>query len=312
MNLRRGGEASGAEVPGRLRHRRKPRSVFQSMPPVAAQILEGRFTLAAAVNDPAILRNNLLASPSLPSEAQIAIEEGHPTGGAAYNAALDDAEHEIVIIAHQDIYLPRGWFRVLADSLAKLERTDPNWGVLGVYGVGMDRGHLGHVYSTGRKVGLGQPFTGVAEVLSLDEIILIMRKSSGLRFDAELPGFHLFGTDICTTARKAGMKSYVVPAYCLHNSRGIGLLPSDFWTSYRYLRRKWRADLPLYATCAVIKPGVGPWFRSTASGIRRRFFEDGGPGRRVDDPEALYRKLIDEGSLAPLPIDEPTSEAAEG
>ena len=44
----------------------------------------------------------------------------------------------------------------------------------------------GHVYCGGIMKRLGAPFDGVEEVMSLDELILILRKSSGLRFDEQL------------------------------------------------------------------------------------------------------------------------------
>lgn len=48
--------------------------------------------------------------------------------------------------------------------------------------------------------GLGREVRGVCEMpaqaISFDEVVLILRKDSGIRFDEQLPGFHLYGTDI--------------------------------------------------------------------------------------------------------------------
>ena len=42
------------------------------------------------------------------------------------------------------------------------------------------------------------------QVATLDELLLIVRRDSGLRFDPEL-GFHLYGADICLQASEQGL-----------------------------------------------------------------------------------------------------------
>ena len=36
---------------------------------------------------------------------------------------------------------------------------------------------------------------------SFDELLIVLRRDSGLRFDEGLPGWHMYGTDIVQTAR---------------------------------------------------------------------------------------------------------------
>ena len=43
-----------------------------------------------------------------------------------------------------------------------------------------------------------------AQVATLDELLLIVKRDSGLRFDPEL-GFHLYGADICLQAIEQGL-----------------------------------------------------------------------------------------------------------
>ena len=66
-------------------------------------------------------------------------------------------------------------------------------------------------------------------VQTLDEIVLILKKSSGLRFDDSLPHFHFYGTDICLRAAQRGMRSYAISAFCVHNTHQTLVLPEEFY-----------------------------------------------------------------------------------
>ncbi len=62
----------------------------------------------------------------------------------------------------------------------------------------------------------------------LDELLLVIRRSSGLSFDDGLPSFHLYGADICLQAQMGGMKSYIITAFCIHNSNGVRYLSLEY------------------------------------------------------------------------------------
>jgi hypothetical protein len=104
---------------------------------------------------------------------------------------------------------------------------------------------VGHVWSTGLNKLLGQQFTQPIAVHSIDELLIVVRRSSNIRFDERLPGFHLYGTDIVQTALSANKGAYTVCAPVIHNSRPILYLPPDYLAAYEYLRRKWSARLPI-------------------------------------------------------------------
>jgi len=55
-------------------------------------------------------------------------------------------------------------------------------------------------------------------VQTLDEIVLIFRRDSGLSFDETLPHFHFYGTDICMRAAEQGRQCYAISAFCVHNT----------------------------------------------------------------------------------------------
>src|SRR4051812_39635967 len=111
-----------------------------------------KFTIVACVNNEEVLQKNLLVSPGLLNGGrnQLVIKRNFTSASLAYNSALEEAENDIVIFVHQDVYLPDTWFADLKRCLAVLEESDVDWGVLGCYGVrkGADD-KLGRVYTRG-------------------------------------------------------------------------------------------------------------------------------------------------------------------
>jgi hypothetical protein len=210
-------------------------------------------TFVVAVNDDQILANNFLASPCLQGTHthQLLLQRGFTSASTAYNDAIRQAVNDIMVFAHQDILFPGTWIQDLVNEIARIENRDPRWGVLGCYGETLHDNGRGYVYSPGRGF-LGKPFIGGAEVQTLDEIVLILRKSTGLGFDATLPNFHFYGTDICMAAVAEGLKCYAISALCIHNSQQNLVLPPDFYSCYRHVKRRWAKFMPIRSTCARI------------------------------------------------------------
>ena len=260
------------------------------------------WNLAVAANDDALLGHCLLASPGARSASKVLVERGFPSAAQAYNAASLKAESDIVVFAHQDVYLPAGWDDRLGSALEHLHAKDPGWAVAGVVGIATGLAPTGYAYCTGLQRIVGAPFPEPVEAETLDELLLVVRRSSRLRFDEQLPGFHLYGTDICLTARTSGMKAYIIPAFCVHNTAGLDFLPVSFWRSYLYLRRKWRATLPIKTPCTTITRFGWPIVSHTLRSAYSCYVRGEKAGSRVKDPSALLRNLEDHGqSLAPVP-----------
>jgi len=213
----------------------------------------GKATFVVNVSDQIVLEKNLLISPCFRPghHYQILKQENFPSAAKAYNDALEKSDNDLVIFVHQDLILPSTWVLRLQEALRALEKTDPNWGVLGVFGrtsAGEDRGYI---YSTGLRL-IGSPFKSPTVVQTLDEIVLIIRKSSGLRFDERLPHFHFYGAEICLAALQKGMKSYAIPAFCIHNTQYSLVLPKEFYASYGILKSIWKKYIPVHTTCIQI------------------------------------------------------------
>lgn len=250
------------------------------------------WSLIVAVDDDQVLKQTLLRSPAIDARCEILLKRGYKSAGKAYNAGISDASNEILVFAHQDVYLPADWPDKLSRALTRLGSLDFRWSVLGVYGLTRAGRAKGHVYSTGLAKELGEPFDEIVPAQSLDEMLLVLRRSSGLIFDDRLPGFHLYGTDICMEARRRSMKAYLIPAFCLHNSKGLKCLPMAFWRSYFYLRRKWWEMLPINTCCVTITKVYWPVARYVLKDVGRNFLMSRAVGARCQDPELLYQTLV--------------------
>jgi hypothetical protein len=89
----------------------------------------------------------------------------------------------------------------------------------------------------------------------------VLRCDSGLRFDPELPGFHLYGTDIVQSALAAGLEAYVFDGPVVHNSLPVTRLDDSYGRAYRHMQRKWTARLPIATTVIPITRSGWPLFR---------------------------------------------------
>jgi hypothetical protein len=90
-----------------------------------------------------------------------------------------------------------------------------------------------------------------AEVDTLDELLLGVRKGAGLAFEPAL-GFHFYGADACLQARSKGLRVVAVDGLCWHNSRSVDL-PPEFHASAAAFARKWRGHLPVATSCVVVE-----------------------------------------------------------
>lgn len=250
------------------------------------------WSLVVASNSDEVLQSCLLRSGETSLAKEIIIEHNASSASSAYNAGIDKTTGEIVVFAHQDVFLPIGWSKMLFRCINQLSEIDANWAVAGLYGITESGKGVGYVYSTGLRQFVGERFIVPIQVTSLDEMVIILRRASGLRFDEKLSGFHLYGTDICMEAEKHGMGNYVLPCFAIHNSIGIKYLPLSFWKAYIYLRKKWKYKLPIKTPCTTITYGCIPimdhLLRSWWSSVRGKRK----PGIRVSDPERLCSNVI--------------------
>jgi hypothetical protein len=250
-------------------------------------------TFVVPANNAELLNNNFLASPGFEGSGnhEILIQRNFRSAGLAFNDAIDRSSSDLIAFVHQDIVLPKSWVSEVIGNIRHLEAADSKWGVLGCWGARRDGLCRGHIYSNGLGV-LGAAFEHPAEVQTLDETVLILRKSSGLRFDESLPHFHLHGADICLEAAKRGRKNYAISAFCTHNNYPYTILPVEFYECYSYLKNKWKRYLPIQTTCIRITRFDLPMYeRKLRETYLRHVRREESLGLRAHDVPELLREV---------------------
>ncbi len=207
------------------------------------------------VNNDDILKNSFLSSPLFQQDFlhEIIIQTGYESASKAYNSAIQSTKYDLNIFLHQDIILPKFWLKELWYSINWLNDNNIPWGVLGVYG--HDKFGVGHgfMYCGGNKRWMGYLSTLPNLIQTLDEVVLITNKNNNLFFDERLPGYHLYGADLCMESEIRSYNNYAIPAFCYHNTKKINYLPDSYFDAFKYLKRKWHTKLPIDTTCSSIK-----------------------------------------------------------
>lgn len=251
-----------------------------------------RFAVVVAVNDDAVLANCLMRSPDLSGQTvPIHIFRGYSSAGRAYNDGIAQCEPgTIVIFAHQDVYLPRGFLDRLTKRIDEIEENDENWGVLGLIGLTRDGALAGRVWSTAwdREFKGSGPLP--VPISTADELLVVARVGESLSLDPDLPSFHLFATDMILTAMKAGRTSYAIDCPVVHHDKVIRNLGGTYPSSYRYMVRKWRHLLPVPN---LVVPLERTWLSWLRADLRQRWGRRNNPnyGPPMTDPSMVADAL---------------------
>jgi hypothetical protein len=171
---------------------------------------------------------------------------------SAYNFALKNINAEIFVFVHQDVSFPKKWLDCLIKQIQQLEDLDQYWGVLGVMGIKKNGLFAGHIIDPHTN----RPFGKLpCRVQSLDEVCLVIRRSSDLFFDEILGNYHFYGADICLQAQKNNLNCYAIDAPLAHLSGGKA--NHDFWFMAEKLKEKWSqikgAQNSIETTCGVFR-----------------------------------------------------------
>ncbi len=248
-------------------------------------------TIIAAVNDDKILGANLLRSPIFEkADVEFVRAEGFPSVGQAYNYGIQQSSGDVLIFAHQDVYLPGPWIDQLFEQISTVEKDDPNWGVLGIVGVDLNGQIKGTSWSTGLSKIAGEAAAQPLAAQSLDELVLIVRKNSNLLFDENLPGWHLYGMDMVRTAIARNYGVYIINAPVIHNSLPVLKFDKGFISCYHYLQKKWADQLPIKTPCTTITRFGWPIYKHRI----KKFFvksENRNACKRLGNPALKAKEL---------------------
>lgn len=252
-----------------------------------------RIILAAAVNDEDILENNLLVSDDIKSGAlNLHTYRGYKSAAAAYNQAISELDDQCdwIGFVHQDVYLPSGFLNILTSQLEALEQQDETVAIAGLFGGVSQNQHAGRVWCSANGQQLVGNLNTPTKINVLDEYFILVRTDKKLSFDTDLPGFHLFGTDICKEAQKRGLSCWVVDVPVVHNSRRVVTLDKYYRAAWLYMQKKWAQDLPIYnLICPITKSRFSLWRRYLQ--IRRRHGFRKNRGDMLSDPAQKASEL---------------------
>src|ERR1700676_3513292 len=68
-------------------------------------------TFVVPKNNPALFERNFAASPCFESmrPGRILAQEGYSSAASAYNDAIEKAQTDLIVFAHQDVFFPANW-----------------------------------------------------------------------------------------------------------------------------------------------------------------------------------------------------------
>jgi hypothetical protein len=140
--------------------------------------------------------------------------------------------------------------------------------VIAAYGIGHDGAGWGPVWSTSIGQIVGRVALDPVSIQSADELLIVLRRHEGLRFDEDLPHFHFHGLDIVQTALACGHGAFGAALPLIHNDAFKPRMDENYDSCYGYMRRKWRAVLPLQSPTVKIA-----WHGLHLRAVKRRMRE---------------------------------------
>jgi hypothetical protein len=202
------------------------------------------------------------------SDFQILAQRGFKCSGEAFNDGLDRAVSDLIVCVHQDVVLPAMWAKRFLAAWRRMESQAIPVGVVGCMGMSSAGEPAGHIYRHDRELFPEQ--TLPARVETLDEMLISFRKSSGLRFDPQLPSFFFYAVDMCLQSSSKGLHNFAVDAPCFHQAKDRNQgLPTEFFVSEEYMIRKWKKVLPVRSLSGT----MGGWRSYWRRRIKQSLFQ---------------------------------------
>jgi hypothetical protein len=216
------------------------------------------FTVVVPSTQQRQLKSNVMASSGLKEvRATVVSIQGAHSPADAIIEAMRHIDTEWILLAHQDVYLPRGFGEQLNAILSAIPDREKKTALLGFAGMGQSESHGHHApagHLTDRLYRFEHAHSNKA--VSLDEFAIIMHKDSVHKIDPEL-GWHLWATDLCLSSiKRYDVYPRIVCLPIFHNSRTGWKLPEDFGKSAEILLKKHREFPTIYTLCGTLDAAV--------------------------------------------------------
>ena len=134
----------------------------------------------------------------------------------AMNSGIEKSNNEIIVIVHEDTFLPDGWQTELEIAIEGIEKNDPDWGILGVAGLDKNGSPAGHYSDPNNFCNTFKNGDRFIEATSVDEHLMMFRRKLNPKADENIVGIHGIGTDMVLTAIENGNKCYIINAPSIH------------------------------------------------------------------------------------------------
>lgn len=173
-------------------------------------------------------------------------EQRFTTAGAALNHGTTRARGDVVAFIQQDIYL-HSVDRLLA---AAGNLTEGRWGLLGANGISSAGESIGRLRD--RVQLIGSPTAVAREVESLDEILLLARRSQVLAEPiSEHPdlAWHAYGVEYGLRMRRLGLQVGALDCAITHNSLSTNVARLD--QAHGKVAGDYPEFAPLRTTCGI-------------------------------------------------------------
>jgi glycosyl transferase family 2 len=215
-------------------------------------------SIICVYNDPDVRRDcldrsvNLAADPGTVEYIPIDNTGGaFASAGAALNAGIRKARHQVMVLVHQDIYL-HSIDRIL--EVATMLLADRQWGLFGAIGVPARGPHIGRVRDRVQLMGQSSP--SPSEVVNLDEVLIMGRRDvlrqNPLSEDERL-AWHAYGAELCVRLRSRGFKIGAVNLEITHNSLTTDEYKARLNVAHGHLAALYPDQLPISTTCGVVR-----------------------------------------------------------
>lgn len=172
------------------------------------------------------------------------------SAGAALNAGVLRARHDVVLLVHQDVYL-HSIDRVL-EVATMLEGN--RWGLLGAIGVTAKGQKIGRMRDRVWLIGRDAPYP--VEVDSVDEVLFIGRREVLLQnplSEDEHLAWHAYAVELCVRLRAQGLMTGAVNLEITHNSLNTNQYKAQLDVAHRHVAALYPDQLPIRTTCGVVR-----------------------------------------------------------
>lgn len=199
-----------------------------------------KFVYGCIANDMLILENNLCLPGRIKSEFFMDVNCERATVGLnkILKRMMEIGDADAFVFLHQDCIIPPGWEEKLSFRLSELK----DWTVAGLWGLDENDAFAGAIYDIRIWPYLMKSVNLPRKAITLDEVCLIVNAKHCFKFDENITGFDLYGTNACCEVKKNGGNCFIVDAPIMHNTRrSFNFCPDDeFRKNLQYLKNKYK------------------------------------------------------------------------